>query len=137
MEFPKDRLYSECHLWVKSDTGHSVIGITDHAKEELGSVDYVELPASDDSVAKNMPFGIIETSKAVTDLIAPISGIVVKINDALLETADALTEDPYNEGWLIAVEPSEPSELEQLMTWDRYSTLVADLNDEKDSALVT
>lgn len=137
MEFPKDRLYSEYHLWVKSDKGRSVVGITDHAKEELGSVDYVELPAADDTITKNMPFGIIETSKAVTDLIAPISGVVVDINVVLLETADALTEDPYNEGWLIAVKPSDSSELEELMNWERYSTWVADLNTERDSAPVT
>jgi glycine cleavage system H protein len=137
MEFPKDRLYSEHHLWVKSEKDRSIIGITDHAKEELGSVDYVELPALEDSVARNTPFGIIETSKAVTDLIAPLSGIVVEVNDSLLESPEALTEDPYYEGWLIAVEPSDLSELDELMPWDRYSTWVMNLNDEKDDVPAT
>lgn len=132
MEFPKDRLYSEHHLWVKADKDRSIIGITDHAKEELGDIDYVELPALEDSVTRNNPFGIIETSKAVTDLIAPVSGVVVETNVALLESPEALTEDPYNGGWLIAVEPSDPAESDELMNWDSYSTLVMNLSDEND-----
>jgi len=83
MDFPDDRLYSEYHLWVKLEKDQAVIGITDHAREELGEVDYVELPALDDSVTRNRAFGIVETSKAVTDLIAPISGIVVETNTSL------------------------------------------------------
>ncbi len=86
MEFPADRLYSEYHLWVKIEKDQALIGVTDHAKEELGDVDYIELPELDDTITKNKPFGIIETSKAVTDLVAPISGVVIERNVALAES---------------------------------------------------
>ncbi|MCX5862690.1 MAG: glycine cleavage system protein GcvH [Desulfomonile sp.] len=124
MEFPNDRLYSEHHLWAKFDKDRAVIGISDHAREELGEVDYVELPALDDSVTKNIPFGIIETSKAVTDLVAPISGTVVEVNASVLESPAILNEDPYGDGWLIAVEPSDQEELVDLFDGEKYMTLL-------------
>jgi len=80
MEFPDGLLYSEEHLWVKLERGQASIGITDYAREELGEVDYVELPEPDDNLLRRRPFGIVETSKAVTDLVAPISGVVVETN---------------------------------------------------------
>jgi len=127
MEFPGDRLYSENHLWVKVEKDQTVIGITDYAKEEVGDVDYIEMPALDDNLIKNRPFGIIETSKAVTELIAPLSGVVVETNDALSESPETVTDDPYGDGWLIAVEPSDPEELDELMNAKAYEKLVKGL----------
>jgi glycine cleavage system H protein len=115
MDFPGDRIYSEYHLWVKLERNHAAIGITAYAGEELGDVDYIELPQPDDIIARNAPFGTIETSKAVTDLIAPISGIVLESNTALSESPEAVTDDPYGDGWLVVVEASDPDELEELM----------------------
>jgi len=130
MEFPGDRLYSDYHLWVKVEKDQALIGITDYAREELGEVDYVELPALDDSINRNRPFGIIETSKAVTDLIAPVSGVVVEANVALGESPETVTDDPYGDGWLIAVELSDPDELDELMKARDYSKLVQSLGGE-------
>jgi glycine cleavage system H protein len=130
MEFPGDRLYSEHHLWVKIEKDQAVIGITEYAREELGEVDYIELPPLDESITKNRAFGIIETSKAVTDLIAPISGIVVESNTSLTESPEALSDDPYGDGWIIAVEPSDPDEMEELMKASRYAKLVKSLGEE-------
>jgi glycine cleavage system H protein len=130
MEFPKDRLYSEHHLWVKVEKDQAVIGITDYAREELGEVDYIELPELDEAIARNRPFGIIETSKAVTDLIAPISAIVVESNTSLVESPEMLTDDPYGDGWLITVEPSDPEELEELLKAPQYEKLVEGLSEE-------
>lgn len=130
MEFPNDRLYSEDHLWVKVDQGRASIGITEYAKEELGQVDYVELPQPDDDLTKNEPFGIIETSKAVTDLVAPLSGSVVETNAALGEDPTAVTEDPYDSGWLVRVIPSVAHELDTLMEPTAYKKLVTSLVDE-------
>lgn len=127
MEFPKDRLYSEYHLWVKSEDGQVVIGITDYAKEELGDVDYVELPQEEDSLVCNDPFGIIETSKAVTDLIAPVSGTVTAANSSLGESPNTVTEDPYAAGWLVRVKMSRPEELNHLLKPLDYEKLVNQL----------
>jgi glycine cleavage system H protein len=130
MDFPADRLYSEYHLWVKVEKDQAFIGVTDYAREELGDVDYIELPELDGTITKNKPFGIVETSKAVTDLIAPISGIVIEKNLALVESPETLTDDPYGDGWLIVVEPSDPEELDELMKARDYSKLAAGESDE-------
>jgi glycine cleavage system H protein len=124
MEFPRDRLYSDQHLWVKVEKDQAVIGITEFAREELGEVDYIELPELDDALTRTRPFGIIETSKAVTDLIAPISGIVVESNTSLVESPETLTDDPYGDGWLVTVEPSDPEEFEELLKASQYEKLV-------------
>ncbi len=125
MNFPSDRLYSEYHLWVKMEKDQAFVGITDYAKEELGDVDYIELPELDETVLKDKPIGIFETSKAVTDIIAPLSGIVVEKNVALLESPEMLSDDPYGDGWLIILEPSNPEELDELMKAADYAKLVA------------
>jgi len=127
MEFPGDRLYSENHLWVKVEKDQTLIGITEYAKEEVGEVDYVEMPALDDNIIKNRPFGIIETSKAVTELMAPLSGVVVEINVALGESPETVTDDPYGDGWLIAVEPSDPEDMDELLNSKAYEKLVKGL----------
>jgi glycine cleavage system H protein len=124
MEFPHDRLYSEYHLWVKLENDQAVIGISDYAREELGEIDYIELPQVDEALSKNRPFGIVETSKAVTDLVAPISGMVLEANNLLSESPETLTDDPYGDGWLIIVEPSDPEEIDELMNHTVYGELV-------------
>jgi glycine cleavage system H protein len=108
------------------EAGQAWIGVTDYARQELGDVDYVELPNLEDRLSKNRAFGIIETSKAVTDLVAPISGLVVEVNTALAESPEGLTDDPYGDGWLVAVEPSDPDELDELMNADAYEELLRD-----------
>ncbi len=125
MEFPEDRLYSEYHLWVKQEGDQALIGITDYAREELGEADYIELPDLGEKLTKNKPFGTVETSKAVTDLIAPISGIVVDSNTSLVESPETLSDDPYGDGWLVSVESSDPEEFEELMDAGSYKELVA------------
>ena len=130
MEFPLDRLYSEYHLWVLHAEGEATLGITEYAKEELGDVDYVELPQDEESLTLNDPFGIIETSKAVTDLVAPVSGTVIAINDSLGESPGAVTDDPYHSGWLVKVALSTPAELDALMKPAEYRKLVNSLIEE-------
>ncbi|MFH1117315.1 MAG: glycine cleavage system protein GcvH [Pseudomonadota bacterium] len=124
MNFPKDCLYSEYHLWVRTEGGRAVIGITDYAKVELGDVDYVELPGEDATLVRNETFGIIETSKAVTDLAAPVSGTVTAVNSLLGESPQMVTDDPYGEGWLLQVRPSKPEELNDLIKPLDYEKLV-------------
>jgi glycine cleavage system H protein len=127
MELPSDRFYSEYHLWVKVEDDQATIGITDYAKEELGEVDYIDLPGPDDNIIVNKPFGSLETSKAVTDLIGPVSGVVAEANVALMDSPESLTDDPYGDGWLIIIEPSDEEELQELMSAKEYQALVEDL----------
>jgi glycine cleavage system H protein len=130
MDVPQDRLYSEYHLWIRVEENEAWIGITEYAVEELGEVDYVELPALQEATIRDRPFGILETSKAVTDLVAPISGVVIRTNTVLSESPAALTEDPYEKGWLIVVRPSKPDEMNELITPQVYGELVNSLIDE-------
>lgn len=130
MTFPEDRLYSEYHLWIKTNDNFATIGITDYAKEELGNIDYVELPQIGDSIIRSQPFGTLETSKAITDLIAPISGTVTECNDSLAESPQTITEEPYSNGWLVVAESLDPKDMDQLMTADVYEKLVVTQTEE-------
>jgi len=130
MEAPEDRLYSQHHLWVKLDQDQAVIGITDYAAEEIGEVDYIELPEPNDVVSKERAFGALETSKAITDLICPISGVVLDRNILLNESPEMVTDDPYGDGWLMVLQPSDPDELDDLMKAGDYTKLVRSEQEE-------
>jgi glycine cleavage system H protein len=124
MEFPDDLKYTREHEWARSRDGKIVIGITDFAQDQLGDVVYVELPDVGDEVKKGESFGVVESTKAVSELFAPVSGKVVEVNDPLTEAPEAINEDPYEEGWMIAVAPSDPKELSELMDAKAYRTFV-------------
>jgi glycine cleavage system H protein len=130
METPEDRLYSQHHLWVKLEKDQAVIGITDYAAEEIGEVDYIELPEPNDTVSKERAFGALETSKAIADLICPISGIVLDCNILLNESPEMVTDDPYGDGWLMVLQPSDPDELDDLMKAGDYAKLVRSEQEE-------
>ncbi len=136
MPVPQDRLYSQDHLWVLRNGTNAQVGLTDHAVGELGQVDYVELPAPGDTLVRDEPFGTVETSKAVTDLIAPISGLVVSTNGELADSPEMLAEDPYGKGRLLIVEPSAPGEWDLLLKPEVYERLVA-VPDEDEAATVS
>jgi glycine cleavage system H protein len=125
MEAPDDRLYSQHHLWVRLEKDQAVLGITDYAAEQIGEVDYIELPELNDTVSKERAFGALETSKAITDLISPISGEVLDCNMLLNESPEMVTADPYGDGWLMIVQPSDPDELDELMKAADYENLVS------------
>jgi len=124
MDIPDDLKYTRDHEWARSKAGRVVVGITDFAQDQLGDVVYVELPAVGDEVKKGESFGVVESTKAVSDLFAPVSGKVVEVNDPLVETPETVNEDPYEEGWLIAIEPSDPAELAALLDAKAYKAFV-------------
>jgi glycine cleavage system H protein len=129
MNTPDDRMYSQHHLWIKQTPESRLIGITDYAAKELGEVDFVELPEPDDELEKGEAFGALETSKAVTDLIAPVSGTVLEINTQLMDEPQILTSAPYTDGWLLTLNPAEGNDPEGLLSPDRYDELLAGLED--------
>ncbi|WP_346844369.1 glycine cleavage system protein GcvH [uncultured Rothia sp.] len=126
-EVPANLSYTAEHEWVTSitDEGTVRIGITDHAQDSLGDIVYVDLPEEGDSITANDTFGEVESTKSVSDLFAPISGEVVKINEALEDDSALLNSDPYGEGWLIEVKPENEADLENLLDAEGYKAEIA------------
>lgn len=124
MEFPKDLKYTKEHEWVKVEGNIATVGITDYAQDSLGDVVYVELPQEGASVTKNEPFGVVESVKAVSDLYSPISGSVVEVNDAIIDSPEAINEEPYGDAWMIKVEIGSDSDLEDLLTAEEYQKFI-------------
>jgi glycine cleavage system H protein len=118
-DIPTDRRYLESHEWTTTDADTVRIGITDFAQDELGDVVFVELPAEGDEVSAATEFGVVESIKAVSDLISPVSGTVVDVNEELFDAPELLNEDPYGDGWMIEVEPSD-EEFDDLLTAEGY-----------------
>ncbi len=126
MGFPSDRRYTNSHEWARPDGGKVLVGITAYAQESLGDVVYVELPKVGDTVTKGQTFGVVESTKAVSELFAPVSGEVVEVNAPLSDAPETVNQDPYEKGWLIKVSPSNAAELETLFTADQYQRVVAE-----------
>ena len=124
MEFPKDLKYTKEHEWVKVEGNIATVGITDYAQDSLGDVVYVELPQEGASVTKHEPFGVVESVKAVSDLYAPLSGSVTEVNDAIVDSPEAINEDPYGDAWMIKVEIYSASELSDLLNADEYQKFI-------------
>ena len=124
MNIPAELKYTKEHEWVRTDGKVATIGITDWAQSELGDIVFVELPNVDDTVGKAQPFGTIEAVKAVSELIAPVSGKVVEINSALEDDPMAINRDAYGDGWMIKMELTDLSELEQLLDAGGYQSII-------------
>ena len=123
---PTDRKYSEEHEWLKLESDNiGVVGITDYAQEQLGDIVFVFLPDDLSQVEQLKTFGEIESPKAVSELFSPISGRVIEVNKELQERPELVNEDPYDKGWIIKVELSDPSEVDKLMSAGDYEALVA------------
>jgi len=120
MGYPDDLKYTKDHEWTRVTGNRATVGITQFAQEQLGEVVYVELPKVGDLVKKGEPFGVVESTKAVSELFAPLSGKVVGVNDPLNDSPEAINHDPYEEGWMIQVEVSNARDLEGLMTSAEY-----------------
>ncbi len=120
MNTPKEFKYSEEHEWVKDEGGNYRIGITYFAQDELGDIVFVELPEVGDEITADEPFGSVESVKTVSELYAPISGKVVEVNEALEDSPEFVNESPFEQAWMIVVEPSNVSELDKLMSADAY-----------------
>lgn len=121
MNVPAELKYSEEHEWAKVEGGRVAIGITDFAQSELGDIVFVELPEVGDTVEFGEPFGSVESVKTVSELYAPVSGKVVAVNSALIDSPEKVNEAPYGDGWMIVVELSDASELDQLWSAEKYT----------------
>ncbi|MFK5883082.1 MAG: glycine cleavage system protein GcvH [Candidatus Izemoplasma sp.] len=111
--------YAESHEWVKVEAGFAFIGITDYAQESLGEIVFVELPEEDDNVEAGADFAAIESVKAASDIMSPVTGVIVAVNEDLEDGPELLNEDPY-ENWIIKVELENKSELDKLLNKEEY-----------------
>jgi glycine cleavage system H protein len=124
MNIPQDLKYTKEHEWVLLDDGVAVVGITDFAQSELGDIVFVELPSIGLKVKVMEPFGSVESVKSVSDLYSPLSGVVADVNTRLASNPDLVNSDPFGEGWMVRIEPSEMSDLDQLLTADEYAEYI-------------
>jgi glycine cleavage system H protein len=127
MKYPDEFRYTKEHEWAIGEEGTVKIGITDYAQDALGDIVFVELPETGAKVKAGETFGVVESVKSVSDLYSPITGNVVEINDALEEEPELLNSSPYEEAWLIKIEPANPADLDGLMSADDYTSFVESL----------
>jgi glycine cleavage system H protein len=121
LNHPANLKYSKTDEWVRVDGDEATVGITDYAQDQLGDIVYVELPwDSEQSVSAEAKFGDIESVKATSELISPVSGSVVKANENLKDAPELINDSPYEQGWMLVVKLSDPSELDHLMNADDY-----------------
>lgn len=129
MEFPSNLKYTKEHEWLRIEAdGTATVGITAFAQQELGDIVYVEVETVGETLDKDEIFGTVEAVKTTSDLFMPLSGKILEVNTALTEAGDdnpaLVNEAPYTEGWIIKIEPSDRSELENLLSSEQYTALV-------------
>jgi glycine cleavage system H protein len=122
--FPDDLFYNREHAWVRVEGHLATIGITDYAQEKLGEIHSVELPEADASVERDEPFCTIESAKGVFELISPVSGDVISINEDVMDDIGIINSDPHDTGWMIVVEMNDPEELDDLLDSREYHDFV-------------
>jgi glycine cleavage system H protein len=120
MKLDPSAKYQESHEWARREGDLIVSGITDHAQDSLSDVVYVELPEVGSTLNKGEVFGVVESVKAASDLYMPVSGEIVEINEALVDTPETINTDPYGAGWMIKIKPSNPSEWDSLLSGAEY-----------------
>jgi glycine cleavage system H protein len=121
---PDDLLYSREHVWVRVDGDLATVGITDHAQEKMGEILSLDLPAADSYVERDEPFGSIESAKAVIELISPVSGVVISVNEDITDEIGVVNSDPHDTGWMIIVDLEDPEELDDLLDARGYQEFV-------------
>jgi len=122
--YPENLRYTKEHEWVKVDGEVGVIGITNHAQEQLGDIVYVDLPKIGAHLDQGKTLGSVESVKAVSDIYAPVSGEVVEVNDMLSTTPEKLNQDPHGDAWLVKIKLSAPNETKALLSANEYQNYV-------------
>jgi glycine cleavage system H protein len=125
MNIPEELKYTEEHEWVKIEDNIATIGITDFAQSELGDIVYLEIDSLDSEIALNEVFGTVEAVKTVSDLFMPVGGKVIEMNSTLEDKPELVNEDPYGEGWIIKIDISDLSEVDNLLSPEEYKNMIA------------
>jgi glycine cleavage system H protein len=124
MNLDPEARYAETHEWARKDGEELVVGITDYAQESLSDIVYVELPEVGDKLEQGENFGVVESVKAASDVYMPIGGEITAVNTELEEAPELINQDPYGEGWMLRVAPSDPAEFDNLMEHSAYEAQV-------------
>lgn len=124
MKFPEELKYTNDHEWVRVEGNVAYAGITDFAQHELGDIVYIEIDTLGKEVTKEDQFGTVEAVKTVSDLLMPITGKIIELNKKLDTNPELVNSDPYGEGWMVKIEISDPSQLDNLLSSSDYKTLV-------------
>ncbi len=127
---PDDRRYTREHEWIQVEdeaSGRALVGITEYAQDQLGDVVYFDLPQAGDTLGAMAKMGEVESVKAVSDLYSPVSGEVIEVNGSLVDQPELVNEDPFNQGWILRVAMSQPSEFDALMTAAEYDEYIGGL----------
>src|SRR5438270_4117350 len=122
---PQALKYTKEHEWARLNGNVAAVGITAYAKDQLGDVVYLELPEVGATVTRGQPFGVVESTKAVSELFAPLTGKVTKVNQALVDAPEGVNDDPHEKGWMVEIELSQPDEVPQLLSAAQYKDLLA------------
>ena len=125
-DFPAELIYTKDHEWLRIKDTIAQVGVTSFAVEQLGDITMIELPSEGDEVTREEVFGTVESVKAVSDLFAPVSGVVKRINSPLNDSPEYVNQDPYDEGWIIEIDMSDASEVDELMDAKAYTAFVAE-----------
>src|SRR5258708_10238795 len=123
--YPESLKYTKEHEWARINGTVAAVGITAYAKDQLGDEVYLELPEPGATVKKGEPFGVVESTKAVSELFAPVSGKVLKVNKALVDAPETINDDPHEKGCMVEIEMSNPAEANELLSAKQYEQLVA------------
>ena len=123
---PEELRYTQEHEWARSEGSRVTIGITQYAQDALGDVVYVDLPATGTRVEKGQPFGEVESTKSVSDLYAPLTGVIVERNESLESSPELVNSDPYGEGWMVVIEADAPDDVASLLSAGEYEQLTGD-----------
>jgi len=126
MNVPKDLRFTKTHEWVRVDGDLITVGITDFAQDQLSDLTYVELPGAGDDVSAQDEVAVVESVKAASDLYAPVDGTIEEVNDQLEEHPELVNTDPYGEGWVFRMKPSNASDVDAMLDADQYAELLPD-----------
>lgn len=124
MNVPANLKYTKDHEWIKVEGNNAVVGVTDFAQDQLGDVVFIEIETQGESLAKEEVFGTIEAVKTVSDMFMPVAGEVLEVNPKLSESPDVVNKDPYGDGWMIKIKITDPAQLNELLSPDKYKELI-------------
>ncbi len=131
MNVPRNCRYTRDHFWVRPEGNEALIGLSDYLQAELGEIIFVDLPDIEDDIEIAGTFGIIESTRTVSDMTAPVTGTVMEVNLDLEGGPEFINEDPYGEGWLIRIQLDDSQQIDSLMTPEAYEEYIADLVQEE------
>jgi glycine cleavage system H protein len=130
--YPDELYYTQTHEWVRVEKNIGIVGLTHYAVVKLTDLVHIDLPKKGTKVEQGSPFGEVESVKTVAEISAPVSGEIVEVNSEVMENVEIISDDPYEEGWLVKIKMSDPKELESLMNYKEYKDYVRTCEEEEE-----